>query len=44
MQEHMMKQMQLDNKRWGPVDEEDARHQRREAEKRQKEMVKLAKK
>jgi len=36
--------MKLESQRWAPVDEEDARHMRREAEKRQKEQEKLAKK
>ncbi len=37
MEMHMMKQMKLDNERWSAVDEEDARHMKREAEKRRKE-------
>ena len=36
--------MKLESVKWAPVDDEDARHMRREAEKRQKEMTKLAKK
>ena len=44
MQEHMMRQMKADTQKWAPVDDEDARHMRREAEKNQKEMLKNAKK
>ena len=40
----MMRQMKIENKKWAPVDEEDARHMRRVAEKQQKEMLKNAKK
>jgi len=39
-----MRQMKIENEKWAPVDEEDARHMRREAEKRQKEMIKFSKK
>ena len=39
----MLRQVKADNKMWGPVDGEDARHMQREAAKRQKEAEKAEK-
>ena len=33
----MLRQVVADNKMWAPVDDEDARHMKREAQKRQQE-------
>eukprot|EP00347_Sterkiella_histriomuscorum_P007033 403350504 len=41
--ENVMKQIQQENKKWAPVDQEDARHLQREAAKRAKDQAKQAK-
>ena len=40
----MIKQMEADNKMWGPVDKSEAKHLEREAKKKHKEMEKESKK
>ena len=40
----MLRQVVADNKMWAPVDDEDARHMKREAKKRQQEAEKASKK
>ncbi len=44
MESRMLEQVIADNKKWAPVDSEDARHMQREAEKRQREADKANKK
>ena len=39
----VIRQMEADNKMWGPVDKDEAKHLQREAKKRQKEAEKEAK-
>ncbi|TNV75506.1 hypothetical protein FGO68_gene7127 [Halteria grandinella] len=43
-QVRQIKQITVENKKWAPVDSEDAKHMQKEAAKRQKEMAKLEKK
>ena len=40
----MLRQVVADNKKWAPVDDEDARHMKKEAQKRQIEAEKASKK
>ena len=44
LESQMLRQVVADNKMWAPVDDEDARHMKREAQKRQQENEKASKK
>ena len=44
LETQMLRQVVADNKMWAPVDDEDARHMKREAQKRQQENEKASKK
>ena len=44
LETQMLRQVMADNKMWAPVDEEDARHMKKEAQKRQMDAEKASKK